>query len=61
MDSQAPNKVVKEWLETKDYDYISQSINTEIPELTFIEKRKSGISYGSKGMHLGNRWNRIFP
>lgn len=22
MDSQAPNKVVKEWLETKDYDYI---------------------------------------
>ncbi len=51
IDSQAPNKVVKEWLATKDYDKV-------IPEYTFGNSRldfymeKNVLGAGVKVLHL---------
>ena len=44
MDSQAPNKVVKEWLETKDYDYIKPEYKYGDSRIDFY-KRKGNQEY----------------
>lgn len=41
MDSQAPNKVVKEWLETKDYDYIKPEYKYGDSRIDFYMRKEN--------------------
>lgn len=46
IDSQAPNKVVKEWLATKDYDYIKPEYTYKDSRIDFyMEKNIDGITH----------------
>ena len=64
MDSQAPNKVVLEWLKTFLRFHKTRIHLRKLPR-RFLHGKKiwfsnSKISYGSKRMHLRKKWNRIF-
>lgn len=62
IDSQAPNKVVKEWLKKQDYDLVRPEYTYGNSRIDFyMEKRGEEIPSGSEGLHPGNRWNRLFP
>ena len=62
MDSQAPNKVVKEWLETKDYDYIKPEYKYGDSRIDFY-MRKGNQEYlmEVKGCTLEKEGIAMFP
>jgi len=62
MDSQAPNKVVKEWLEGKDYDYIKQEYKYGDSRIDFYIK-KGNVEYlmEVKGCTLEKNGVGYFP
>ena len=61
IDSQASNKVVKEWLEAQDYDVVRPGIPMEIPALISIWKREHKIFMEVKGCTLEINGIGYFP
>ncbi|MCR5547055.1 MAG: DNA/RNA nuclease SfsA [Lachnospiraceae bacterium] len=62
MDSQAPNKVVKEWLETKNYDFIKPEYTIGNSRIDFyIEQKDEKILMEIKGCTLEKQGIGYFP
>ncbi len=61
VDSQVPNKVVLEWLKTKDYDFIKPEYVYGDSRIDFYMEKVHEVSHGGQGLYAGDRWYRIFP
>ena len=61
MDSQAPNKVVGEWLAKQGYDYIKPEFTYGKSRIDFYMERRTEVPAGSQRLHTGSGRYRLFP
>ena len=66
LDSQAPNKVMGEWLAGRGYDVVKPEYKYGNSRIDFYMERlhgawQSAIPAGGQGLHSGEGWHRVFP